>query len=432
LPKVQTWLLVAVLTMLSLATVYGVQVHADQILATETTFGSAATLDSEGNLIVLGSSLPFSNGQSQAFFFKFVSSLPDSPISQRSCMRTYGGLTAENGVPLGTFGYAVATDSLENIYVAGTTQSFGGPNYQGMENYNMFVQKYTSSCNLVYTLQWGGGGDDVPRGMTVDSQDNVYITGTTSSFSSNGMDQIFLVKYSSDGNLQFSVTWGGIRNDYGAGVAVDPQGNIWVVGTANSYTSGVASDVVLLKYDSNGNLLFQRTWGGQLNSYGTGVAINGAGFIYVTGYTYALGPTPGVSAVILLQFDQNGNLILQKTWGGVLDDFGTAIAVDLDGNVYVTGYTKTYSVTPNIPSAFLLKYDQAGNLLFQRVWGGNRENYAYGLAVDTQENAYVTGYTFSFGPNTQGANFFILKYDIQGNLQYQKLYGGGALSPTPP
>jgi len=414
----RTWLLVGVLALLSVATVYGVQVHADeQQLGLQAFFGSGATVDIDGNLIVIGSSMPFSTGQSQAFWFKFVPELPDSPISQRACMRTFG-----NAEPLDTYGYGVATDSSQNIYVTGTTQTFGG------EDYDVFLQKYTSSCNILYTLQWGGAGNDIPRGIAVDSEDNVYIAGTTNSFSSSGQTQIFLLKYDPEGELQFSVTWGGIKNDYGAGVAVDPAGNVFVVGTANSYNSG-ASDVVLLKYDSNGNLLYQRTWGGTLDSYGTGLAIDGAGYVYVTGYTYGLGPTPGISALVLLKFDQNGNVIFQKTWGGVKDDFGTAIAVDLDGNVYVAGYTKSYGMSPNVPSALLLKYDQSGNLLFQKVWGGNREDYAYGIAVDNLENVYVTGYTFSFGPNSKGASFFILKYDTSGNLQYEKLYGGGTPDP---
>jgi hypothetical protein len=77
----------------------------------------------------------------------------------------------------------------------------------------------------------------------------------------------------------------------------------------------------------------------------------------------------------------------------------------------------------------LLKYDQAGTLLFAKSWGGNRGDFAYGVAVDTAENVYVTGYTYSFGPNTQGANFFVLKYDYYGNLQFQNLYGGGIPDP---
>ena len=416
--KTRLWLLLPAFALLSIITFSTVPAHADPLLFAGTVFGSAATVDSEGSLIVIGSSSTFSNGQSQAFLFKFVSSLPDSPTGQRACMRTFGDTE-----PLDTFGYGVATDTSNSIYITGSTQTFGG------EGYNVFLQKYDQSCNLLYTEQWGGAGNDIARGIATDASDNVYVTGYTNSFT-DGMatTQIFLLKYTPWGGLQFSVTWGGIRNDYGYGVAVDPLGNVYVVGTTSSYGAG-GSDVVLLKYDSSGNLLFQRTWGGTQNDYGTGVAVDAGGYVYVTGYTYSLGPTPGISAVILLKYDPSGNLLFQNTWGGTKNDFGTGITVDIDGNVYVTGYTKSYSITPGVPSVFLLKFDQAGNLLFQRIWGGNRGDFASGITVDTAENVYITGYTFSFGPNAQGTNFFILKYDISGNLLLQKLYGGGIPDP---
>jgi hypothetical protein len=101
----------------------------------------------------------------------------------------------------------------------------------------------------------------------------------------------------------------------------------------------------------------------------------------------------------------------------------------LDGNVYVVGYTKSYSVTMGVPGAFLLKYDETGNLIFQRTWGGTRGDFAYGVAVDLTENVYVTGYTYSFGPNILGSSFFILKYDSSGELIVQKTYGGGIPDP---
>jgi Beta-propeller repeat len=331
-------------------------------------------------------------------------------------MRTFG-----NAEPYDTFGYSVATDTSNSIYITGSTQTFGG------ENYNVFLQKYDQSCNLLYTKQWAGQGDDVARGITTDAFDNVYITGYTNSFD-NGSTQIFLLKYTGFGDLLFSKIWGGVKNDYGAGVVADNLGNVYVVGTTNSLGAG-GSDVVLLKYDSSGNLLYQKTWGGTQNDFGTGVAVDAGGYVYVTGYTYSLGPTPGIASVFLLKYDPFGNLLFQKTWGGIKNDFATGITVDLDGNVYVTGYTKSYSITPGVPSAFLLKFDQSGNLLFMKVWGGNRGDFAYSVAVDAAENVYVTGYTYSFGPNTQGTNFFILKYDSSGNLLFQKLYGGGIPDP---
>ena len=414
IPKSHVCLLIVALVVLSVVAFPAVSVNADQPRTPDGIYASAATIDNEGSLIALGNTQPFSNGQSQVFFFKYVSSLPDSPLGQRACMETFG-----DGQPLNTFGTGVATDSSDNIYITGATQTFGG------EDYDVFLQKYDSSCNLLYTKQWGGPGNDIARGIAVDTEDNVYITGSTDSFA-GGISQVFLLKYSPSGELQFSQTWGSKENSFGNGVATDTLGNVFVVGTTSSLGGGTS--VLLLKYDSSGNLLFQTAWGGP-QSYGTAIAVDPSGDVYVTGYTYSLGLTPGVSSVIILKFDPYGGLIFQRIWGGQQNAYGTGIAVDIDGNVYVTGYTKSYSITPGIPSVFLLKFDQAGNLLFQKFWGGNRGDFAYGIAVDEQENVYITGYSYSFGPNTQGANFFILRYDTWGNLLYQKLYGGGIPDP---
>ena len=412
--KSRLCVLTAVLTILLIVTLPSILVNADQPRTPGGIYGAAATIDNEGSLIVIGSSTPFSNGQSQAFFFKYVSSLPDSPLGQRACMKTFG-----DGEPLDTFGNAVVTDSSNNIYITGSTQTFGG------EDYDVFLQKYDQSCNLLFTKQWGGAGNDIARGIAVDIADNVYVTGSTDSFG-NGRTQAFLLKYSSSGELQFSKTFGDTGNSYGNAIAVDTLGNIYVAGTTTGAAGGTFG--LLLKYDPSGNLLFQQAWGNG-NDYGTGVAVDPGGYVYVTGYTYSLGLTPGVSSVILLKYDSLGALIYQRIWGGRQNAYASAIAIDIDGNVYVTGYTKSFSVTPGIPSVLLLKFDSTGNLLFQRVWGGNRGDFAYGIAVDAQENAYITGYTYSFGPNTQGANYFILRYDMSGNLLYQRLYGGGIPDP---
>ena len=391
--------------------------EASQILTNGRIWNSGIAIDSEGSIAYVGSTAGFSDGQALAALLKY------SPTGQLTCLKTFGGSRQS---PLDTFGYGVAFDSSNNMYVTGSTQTFGG------EDYDVFLLKFDSSCNLVSTLQWGGPRNDIPRSIAVDLYDNVFIAGYTDSFG-NGQTQVFLLKYqSADNEFVWSKFWGGANNDYGMGVDVDIAGNIYVTGYTNSFgvTPGI-SNVFLLKYDSSGNLLYQKTWGGTHGDFGSAVATDAAGNVYVTGYTDSFGVTPGISNVFLLKYDSSGNLLYQKTWGGTQNDFGYGVTVDGASNVYVTGYTYSSSVTHGLASVFILKYDPSGNLLFQNTWGGRKSDYGYGISVDPAAGyIYVTGYTFSFGsPNSKGVNVFLLKYDPAGNLLFQKTYGGGTPDP---
>ncbi len=378
-------------------------VRADQVLTNGKILSSGVAVDSAGNILVTGGTAVFGRGQSLAFLLKYDAS------GKLLCLKTWGG-------PQDTFGYAVVFDSSNNIYVTGATQSFGG------QSPDVFLVKYDSSCNLLFQVAWGGAGNDLGRGVAVDAFDNVYVTGSTDSFGA-GLSDIFLLKYDPAGEFQFSKTWGGTQNDHGSGIATDGSGNIYITGTTLSSGSKQQA-VVLLKYDSSGNLLFQKTWGGAQNDYGSGIAVDSGDNVYLTGYTYSFAVTPGVASVFLLKYDPSGNLLFQKTWGGTQSDYGFGIAVDSAGNVYLTGSSNSFGGGQS--KVFLLKFDSSGNQLFLKTWGGLKGDYGYAVAVDGSGNIYIAGYTYSFGPNRQGVNLFLLKYDLSGSLLFQRAYGGGA------
>ncbi len=375
----------------------------DQGLTNGKILSSGVAVDSAGNILVTGGTAVFGRGQSLAFLLKYDAS------GKLLCLKTWGG-------PQDTFGYAVVFDSSNNIYVTGATQSFGG------QSPDVFLVKYDSSCNLLFQVAWGGAGNDLGRGVAVDAFDNVYVTGSTDSFGA-GLSDIFLLKYDPAGEFQFSKTWGGTQNDHGSGIATDGSGNIYITGTTLSSGSKQQA-VVLLKYDSSGNLLFQKTWGGAQNDYGSGIAVDSGDNVYLTGYTYSFAVTPGVASVFLLKYDPSGNLLFQKTWGGTQSDYGFGIAVDSAGNVYLTGSSNSFGGGQS--KVFLLKFDSSGNQLFLKTWGGLKGDYGYAVAVDGSGNIYIAGYTYSFGPNRQGVNLFLLKYDLSGSLLFQRAYGGGA------
>jgi len=181
-----------------------------------------------------------------------------------------------------------------------------------------------------------------------------------------------------------------------------------------------------------------RTWGGTSDDIGYGVAMDGSGSVYVTGFfcdTVDFDPGPGLDEhtsngwedVFLSKFDSEGNYQWARTWGGVWTDWGWGIAADDSGSVYVTGCF-CYDV-------FLGKFDSEGNFQWARTWGGIREDWGYGVAVDDSGSVYVAGefydtVDFDPGPGVDehssngGWDVFLSKFDSGGDFQWARTWGG--------
>ncbi len=323
--------------------------------------------------------------------------------------KTWGGSAVD-------VGQGVAVDSSGNIYVAGQTYSFGpaSPNSASLS-----LLKYNPTGSLLWQRIWASTSIrsyEYGKGVAVDVSGNIYVTGQTTSFGAGGID-VMLLKFNSSGSLQWQKTWGGSSGESGFGVAVDASGNIYVTGEEKSF--GFYGDVFLLKFNSTGSLLWQKTWGGNAESTGWGVAVDSSGYVYLTGGTRIFGA--GVNDILLLKFDSSGGIQWQRTWGGSSDDEGYGVAVDVSGNIYVTG--KTYSFGAGIADVLLLKFNSSGSLQWQKTWGGSDNDVGLGVAVDSSGNTYVTGETFSFG----GIDVMLLKFDSSGGLTWQKTWGGSGI-----
>jgi hypothetical protein len=115
----------------------------------------------------------------------------------------------------------------------------------------------------------------------------------------------------------------------------------------------------------------------------TGLAIDSSGNIYVTGYTNAFEASGGRGfQLALLKFSSSGTLLFERIYGGTLDEFGTGVALDRTGNVYVTGFGRSAGIAGSI-DLLVLKFDPTGTLLAQRTWGGSGTDVGLGIAVDS-------------------------------------------------
>ncbi len=303
-------------------------------------------------------------------------------------------------------GMAVASDSAGNLYEAGSTTSFG------FGASDVFLLKYDSSGNLIWQRTWGGNGEDIAQGVASDPGGNIYVTGHTTGFGAVSEDA-FLLKFSSSGDLVWQRIWGSTVDDEVFGIAVDSSANIYLTGHTSSSGAG-GNDVFLLKFASDGGLLWRKTWGGAGEDIASSLAVSLAGSVYVTGYTTSFGA--GGPDVFLLKYDPAGSLVWQRIWGGPDADFGSGVATDFAENIYLTGYTNSFG--SGLEDVLLLKFSPAGDLVWAKLWGGAGDDVAFGVSTNPSGDIHVTGYTTSVDAGKK--EIFLLRFGSTGELEWEQ------------
>ncbi|MGC2236162.1 MAG: FG-GAP-like repeat-containing protein [Pyrinomonadaceae bacterium] len=209
--------------------------------------------------------------------------------------------------------------------------------------------------------------------------------------------------------------------DYDAMLGRDAQGNVYVGGTSDTDDNG-QTDIILFKVDSNGNRLWTRTFNGS-GGYADGIrdiAVDAGGNVYLAGYAFnnLTGADQSYDYVIL-KYDTNGNLLWSRTYDGPSkrDDLPTSMKIDATGNVYVTG--ESYTIGASWTDYATVKYDTNGNQIWAKRFDGGMADTAYELELDTAGNIYVTGE--SLGSKT-GGDILTIKYNSAGQQMWLNRY----------
>ena len=375
---------------------------------------------------------------------------------------------------------SVTTDASGNVLVAGffnsATVTFGSSTLTnaGTGNYDMFLVKYDANGNVLWAKNAGGSNIESANSVTADASGNIYVAGqfqsATITFGSTtltnaGLTDGFLVKYDGAGNVLWAKKAGGSSYDYAFSVTADASGNVIVVGEFQSATITFGSttlttagltDMFLVKYDANGNVLWAKGAGGSNYDVPFSVNADALGNVLVTGdfksATITFGSVTlnnaGNYDIFLAKYDANGNLFWAKSAGGNLDDYAQSIAVDASGNVFAAGDFKSSTIafgsstltnidnTASTTDIFLAKYDSNGNVLWAKNPGGNSSDNALSVAADGSGNIIVAGDFQSpslvFGsvtvPNSDNlgntVDMFVAKYNANGNALWAKSTGG--------
>jgi hypothetical protein len=235
-------------------------------------------------------------------------------------------------------------------------------------------------------------------------------------------------------NVQWIAQFGTDTPDWTTGVASDGLGHVFTSGyTAGSLGGPSAGffDAFLSKYSDAGSLIWARQLGTAAGDYSQGVSGDRFGNAFVAGYTVGGslgGPSFGMYDAFIAKYDGAGNRLWTRQLGTAQNDGVHAVSADSLGNVYISGWSGGNLGGPNAGNidAMIAKYDGDGNLLWTRQLGSASEDTSYGVSANGFGSVFITGSASGdlAQPNGQGRGPFVSKYDSSGSLLWTRQLGG--------
>ncbi len=227
-------------------------------------------------------------------------------------------------------------------------------------------------------------GPGVPNAVAVDENGDIIVVGyiEEAGHNKNG----FVIKLDKEGNVKWSKQYGGSKWDEFNDVRITPTGDIIVAGGTTSFGIGEA-DFWVLRLDSNGNVKWQKTYGGNGWNWAFALDLTENGDIVVVGYTNDL-DIGGTHKAQVLRLDGNGNIKWQKTYRGNHSDRANAVAVAPDGDIIVAGYTTSFGA--HNKNIWVFRLDARGNIKWQKRYEFKNEE-ATAVTIAPDGNILITG-----------------------------------------
>ncbi|MBU6409511.1 MAG: SBBP repeat-containing protein, partial [Verrucomicrobia bacterium] len=369
----------------------------------------------------------------------------------------------------------LALDTNDNCYVTGYfdgTNDFGGVTLtnQSAGGSDIFVAKYNSAGALQWAQRAGGTAINYGRGIGVDTNGSIYVTGGFQGPANFGGinlpaasgEEFFLAKYNNAGTVQWVQSSSGGSDDvYGIGLTVDDAGNSYALAvvedlggagasvtfgstTVNIPANGGSTMTILVKYDNTGAVQWAQLFASSQESYATKVAVDAAGNVYVRGTFFSdmtigasnlvVSPAGSTKNMFIAKFNNSGALVwVEQPTGGDVDEGG--VAVDPAGNVYVTGaydtnldfgggilLTNAANNNAIFGDAFVAKYNSSGVIQWAQPAGGTNGGFYWDIALDAQTNIYAVGFLDS--------DAAVAKYSPAGKIQWTYSANGLPASPV--
>ncbi|MBW6514283.1 MAG: SBBP repeat-containing protein [Candidatus Syntrophosphaera sp.] len=359
---------------------------------------------------------------------------------------------------------SIATDDYGNQYITGSftdTAVFGPISLTSISSSDLFIAKLDANGNWLWANRAGGVGSDSGRGISVDSEGNIYVTGNFAGEAvfgplvlvSSGLEDVFVAKLDTNGNWLWAQQAGSPANDNAFDICVDSQGSSYVTG----YIKGNAifgdetlicqeyrESIFVAKLGQTGEWIWARnTIGTSSSNQGHGIACDNNGSVYVTGDlsgTTEFGSITitGLDGIFVAKLDSSGNWLWAS--GASSTDGSTNgddISLDINGNIYVTGWLyrtavfgSTTVVGGNHDNALIAKLNNDGEWQWAKA-STMTSARSHGIFTDGTGNSYCVGYftnTICLGPyqltSLGSGDIFVTMLDTVGNWKWAYSAGG--------
>jgi len=296
--------------------------------------------------------------------------------------------------------------------VLGTAYSFGAGGT------DWWCLKLDALGNIVWQKTFGGVKDEYAWAVEVTADGGCLIVGRTASFGAGNGDA-WCLKLDASGNVAWQKTYGGAGGDAFYDVRATADGGYVLAGGTGSFGAG-NGDAWCVKLDAAGNVLWQRAYGSPGDEYALSVGTTAdGGYILAGGIDLLM---TDIYDAWCLKLDSAGNVLWQKSYGGSDSDQANSMGTTADGGCILAGHTSSFGAGNG--DGWCLKLDAAGNVVWQNTYGSANYEIFYGSSVASDGGCLLTGFANGFGAGS--TDVYCVRLDASGNVSWQKTFGGAS------
>ena len=285
------------------------------------------------------------------------------------------------------------------------------------------VKKELNSTKPELKFTWkttvGSSTKDVAMSVVALDGGDVAVLGTCkkSGGFGHGREDLCVVRVNDKGKSIWRKAFGGKKRDLAGAITKTSDGNLVIVGYGESFNKAGDKDAYLVKLDTNGKMLWQKAYGGDDAEMLLGVAATKDGGVIAVGSTESFGK--GESDIYLVRLDKDGKQLWQKTFGGKREDVANAIVALADGNFILAGSSSSYNAGDK--DFYISKITPDAKQIWAKAYGEEQDDEVHGITATKEGGCVIVGATESYGSKHDDVD--VMKLDKNGEQVWHRLYG---------